>query len=72
MTVKADGDLGVQGMTVLIQGNASVKLFVGENAIELTPAGIEIGGPGDTTLHGTLMNTLSGLVLMSGVSVNVN
>lgn len=72
MSVKAGAMAGAQSLTITIQGTASVKLQVGGNTIELTPGSIEINSPATTTIAGSLITTIGGIISISGLPVNIN
>lgn len=80
ITIQADGNVEIktgcqvntEGISLVIQGNTSVKLQVAGNTVELTPGEVRINSSSDTLITGKLLDTLGGIITISGLPVNIN
>jgi type VI secretion system secreted protein VgrG len=72
VSIKTVSQAGMDSIALTVQGIASVKLEVGGNTIELTPAGVKIDSSGNVVISGNLINTMGGILMISGLPVNIN
>lgn len=71
-TIKAPDQIGLDSIMITVQGNTSVKFESGGSSIELSPAEIKINSSVKVVVNGSITNTMGGIIMVSGMPVNIN
>jgi type VI secretion system secreted protein VgrG len=71
-TIKAPDQIGLDSIMITVQGNTSVKFESGGSSIELSPAEIKINSSVKVMVNGSITNTMGGIIMVSGMPVNIN
>jgi type VI secretion system secreted protein VgrG len=71
-TIKAPDKISQDSIMITVQGNTSVKFESGGSSIELSPAEIKIDSPVKVMVNGNITNTMGGIIMVSGMTVNIN